>query len=431
MCLTRYKRQARQGGGNLFYWIYDYPTSYIAALFAFVFAAAICAAILLFRRFLRNWIHRGKPVNDMVGFAFSSFFVLYGLILGLLAVASYQNFARTDDMVTREASSLGALYSDLRSYPEPIRTRLQEQLRDFTRYVIDRSWAQQQKGIVNPEGTHRITQLTDEMRTFRPSEPSEEIIHAEALRQLNDFVELRRTRLLNVSIGIPATLWWVVALGAMVSILLIAMLDMEIHVHLILGCALSVFLGSVIFVVAAMDNPFRGKFSIGTGPFENVYENLMKPNDAVSRSMALLRTGTARLGTPRLEENASVAGKDVPALYFGTTRMNNFFDEVDRVVEHNGGTATLFVKSGDEFVRVATNVMKDDGSRAIGTILDPRGPAIAVIRRGGSYYGAATILGKPYVTAYEPILDASANIIGIYYVGYLNDVTVVNQPSAR
>lgn len=147
--------------------------------------------------------------------------------------------------------------------------------------------------------------------------------------------------------------------------------------------------------------------------------------------MALLRTGTARLGTPRLEENASVAGKDVPALYFGTTRMNNFFDEVDRVVEHNGGTATLFVKSGDEFVRVATNVMKDDGSRAIGTILDPRGPAIAVIRRGGSYYGAATILGKPYVTAYEPILDASANIIGIYYVGYLNDVTVVNQPSAR
>jgi hypothetical protein len=43
---------------------------------------------------------------------------------------------------------------------------------------------------------------------------------------------------------------------------------------------------------------------------------------------------------------------------------------VDEVVKENGGTASLFVKVGDEYVRVATNMKKDDGSRAIGTILD-------------------------------------------------------------
>lgn len=84
-----------------------------------------------------------------------------------------------------------------------------------------------------------------------------------------------------------------------------------------------------------------------------------------------------------------------------------------------GGTATIFVKNGDEFVRVATNVKQDDGSRAIGTILDPKGSAIAVIAKGESYFGEADILCKPYVTGYEPIRDASNNIIGIYYVGYL------------
>ena len=51
--------------------------------------------------------------------------------------------------------------------------------------------------------------------------------------------------------------------------------------------------------------------------------------------------------------------------------MNNNFDLVDEVVKEAGGTATIFVKSGDEYVRVATNVKKDDGSRAIGTILIP------------------------------------------------------------
>jgi hypothetical protein len=63
-------------------------------------------------------------------------------------------------------------------------------------------------------------------------------------------------------------------------------------------------------------------------------------------------------------------------------------------------------------------VKKDDGSRAIGTILEPGGPAIEKIKKGEAYYGEATILGKPYLTGYEPIRDASDNVIGIYYVGY-------------
>src|SRR4051812_16828363 len=140
--------------------------------------------------------------------------------------------------------------------------------------------------------------------------------------------------------------------------------------------------------------------------------------DRVKTSMEALKSNTAKLGAPKLGDKDAVAGKDVPALLFGTTTMNNSFDVVDGVVKEHGGTATLFVKSGDEYVRVATNVKKDDGSRAIGTILDPNGSAIAMIKKGQAY-GDATILGKPYVTGYDPINDAAGHVIGIYYVGYM------------
>ena len=143
------------------------------------------------------------------------------------------------------------------------------------------------------------------------------------------------------------------------------------------------------------------------------------PADNVKKSMAALIAKTGKSGAPKLEGKEPVAGKDAPGLYFGTTKMNNFFDVVDEVAKEHGGTATLFVKSGEEYVRVATNVKKDDGSRAIGTVLDPSGPAIAMIRKGEAFYGEATILGKPYITGYEPIRDGSKNVIGIYYVGYL------------
>src|SRR3982751_1093902 len=143
------------------------------------------------------------------------------------------------------------------------------------------------------------------------------------------------------------------------------------------------------------------------------------PAEDVQAAMQLLKSKAEKLGAPSLKGEEAVADKIVPGLYFGTTKMNNNFVLVDEVQKEMGGTATLFVKSGDEFTRVATNVKKDDGSRAIGTLLDPKGKAIAAIAKGESYSGEANILSKPYITGYEPIRNASNNVIGVYYVGYL------------
>ncbi len=139
----------------------------------------------------------------------------------------------------------------------------------------------------------------------------------------------------------------------------------------------------------------------------------------VKTAMELLKSTADKLGPPKIEGMDTVAGKEVPAIYFGSTKINNDVSLVDDVVKQAGGTATIFVKSGDEFVRVATNVKKDDGSRATGTILDPKGKVIAAIRKNEAFYGDVDILGKPYVTGYEPIRDSSKEVIGIYYVGYM------------
>jgi len=139
----------------------------------------------------------------------------------------------------------------------------------------------------------------------------------------------------------------------------------------------------------------------------------------VKASMDALKAATAKLGAPKIEGMEAVSGKNASALYFGTTKVNNNYDVVDAVVKEHGGTATLFAKTGDEYVRVSTNVPKPDGSgRATGTILDPAGKAIVAINAGKAFYGEVTILGVPYITGYEPIKDASGKVIGIWYVGY-------------
>ena len=77
----------------------------------------------------------------------------------------------------------------------------------------------------------------------------------------------------------------------------------------------------------------------------------------------------------------------MPAIYFGSTKQNNNFALVDDVANETGATATIFVKSGDGFVRVATNLKGDDGNRAVGTILDPKGKAIESIKKNQAFYG--------------------------------------------
>ena len=134
-------------------------------------------------------------------------------------------------------------------------------------------------------------------------------------------------------------------------------------------------------------------------------------------SMAALIDKTAKLGAPKIQGIEEVGGKSAPALYFGSTKMNNNFTVVDEVGKEDPGmTATLFVKAGDEFFRVATSVRLPDGRRAVGTILKP--PALDSIKAGKPYHGEVQVLGTAYMADYEPIKDASGETIGAYFVGY-------------
>ena len=139
----------------------------------------------------------------------------------------------------------------------------------------------------------------------------------------------------------------------------------------------------------------------------------------VAKSMAALKDQTTKLGAPKIDGNDAVGGRDAPALYFGSTKMNNNFSVVDAVAEEGGrGTAaTLFVKSGDDYIRIATNVSTRLGpGRGIGTVLT--GPPLESIKVGNAYYGKASVLGRLHISGYEPIKDASGAIIGVYFVGY-------------
>lgn len=134
-------------------------------------------------------------------------------------------------------------------------------------------------------------------------------------------------------------------------------------------------------------------------------------------TIADLDARLTRIGVARLEGTDTVAGKTVPALFFGDRKINNNYDVVDAVRKAHSATATVFVKDGDEFVRISTNVLTPEGKRGIGTQL-ARNAAYEAVSKGGEYCGPIDVLGTAFDACYHPIKDAGGKIIGVSYIGH-------------
>jgi methyl-accepting chemotaxis protein len=143
--------------------------------------------------------------------------------------------------------------------------------------------------------------------------------------------------------------------------------------------------------------------------------------EQVEAAMRVLEDAGRSKGVPSLKGQTGLGGKLVPNLTFGSESQVLSFGLVDRVKQLAGSTATLFAWDGENFVRVTTNVIKPDGSRAVGTVLDPSGKAFAALHSGRSFEGVVDILGAPYITSYVPMRDAEGKLVGAWYVGYRLD----------
>jgi methyl-accepting chemotaxis protein len=195
-----------------------------------------------------------------------------------------------------------------------------------------------------------------------------------------------------------------------------------------LGLALAVILavvisGSTVFALRSLDSA-----NLDTRE-EHLASEARLLADQLNTFHSTLRESTQRLSglfekrfsaglSTRPEQPVTVAGVQTPGLYLGEEVLNNNFAEVDEFKQMSGGVATVFVRSGEDFIRVSTSLTKQDGSRAIGTALDHQHPAYQRLLGGQGYIGRAVLFDRSYMTQYSPVRDASGKVIAVLFVGF-------------
>jgi hypothetical protein len=254
----------------------DLSAMEMALLFCGGFVALTWASIIICRPYAQRWIHCQRNANDMIGFALASYATLYGILLGLLAVEAYQDFSSVQGTISKSAMTISTLYLDLDGVPQPLRGKLQAEVREYTNEMLETHWSH--TGTLPPAAgaSPRLRTILDQLFAFQPSTKGEELVQAMGVQRVNTLIEQRRALLASAGGSIPEALWWVVGLGAMLFMLVMCLFDMEPHVHFVLSGALAIFLGSGVFIIATLDDPFGRGVTVSADAIKVVRDQLMK-----------------------------------------------------------------------------------------------------------------------------------------------------------
>jgi hypothetical protein len=175
-------------------WLYEIPTWLLAVLIVGSTVLLALGGLRLIHRRLNGSVAVNLIDNGTVGWFFSGVTVLYGLTLGLLTVATWQNYTTSSGIASQEAASLAVLYRDLSGYPASVGQPLQRQLRTYATNIVQQSWPAQRKGMANDQERVLLTQFQGELLHIEVTSMSQQVLHGQAIETFNKLVELRRPR---------------------------------------------------------------------------------------------------------------------------------------------------------------------------------------------------------------------------------------------
>jgi hypothetical protein len=154
---------------------------------------------------------------------------------------------------------------------------MRETLRGYTNQIIQEAWPAQMQGRVPREGLEWMDRLQGQLFAFEPTTESQKLLHSETLGAYNRLIEARRQRLDAVNTALPEVMWFVLFPGAMGCLLLSLFFRVEdARFQGILVAGLAGFVAMVLFVIIALDRPFRGAMAIPADSYQLVYDQLMK-----------------------------------------------------------------------------------------------------------------------------------------------------------
>lgn len=256
-------------------WLYQIPTWLLGLLIVGGAAAVAAAGCLLVERWLPSALRMRH--NDVAGAVSNIVGVVYAVIIAFLAIAVWEDFGKAETTVQTEANAVSDVYRSARGYPEATTRRVREGLEEYVRLVVQEEWKLLERGRASERAWLTLERVHRQLLDFEPRTPREQVIHAEQLRHFNIVLDQRRTRLRMAESGLQPVVWAVMLAGSALTVGFVYFFGTENRrFHVAMAAILGAAIGLVLFLIVAMNYPFRGAVSIDPDAFVRVQENFKR-----------------------------------------------------------------------------------------------------------------------------------------------------------
>jgi hypothetical protein len=213
--------------------------------------------------------------NQVAGYIYSVVGVVYAVLLAFIAIVVWQQHTQVQNQVEQEANQLGDLYRNAQVFPEEVRTRLQNQIRAYSRIVVEKEWPAMVKGETSPDAWAAVNQLWRVYQQVEARNEHERLWYAKSLDQLDQLGDYRRLRLLSNRAAVPGLMWGVLLVTGIITIGFSFFFGTQnSSAQALMIAALSATIGFVLFLIWALNHPFVGLVRVEPAPFHQLWNSI-------------------------------------------------------------------------------------------------------------------------------------------------------------
>jgi hypothetical protein len=248
---------------------------WVLVLLMLLFTGLAMLGPILIRR--RITFDRLRVNNEVAGFKFATIGVLYAVLLGFVVIIAWERFHEAERSLAAEAGAAVTVYRLAGGLHEPLATTLRGQVAAYLKSVDEDEWPQMAAGRWSTKTTDKLNALYDELVHFNPSDLREHGLQQDLMRELDKVGEARRERLIAAEGTVPSAIWFVLLLGAFLTIgfTFFFATKNEVTQSMMTG-VLAALIFSAILVVIAVDRPFTGAVEVHSEPIRWVLEDIQR-----------------------------------------------------------------------------------------------------------------------------------------------------------
>ena len=246
---------------------------WVLVLLLFVFTALSMTGPFLVRR--RISLQHLRSNNEVAGFKFAVIGVLYAVLLAFVVIITWERFYDAEKALAVEAGSAATIYRLAGGLDEASAAALRANLSAYLQSVLKDDWAAMAVGRSSLATTRVLSDLYDVIVQYRPSDLHGSDLQKDLLSEIDQMTRARRERLVMAEGTVPSAIWFVLFLGAALTISFTFFFGTQsVMAQSLMTGVLAAIIFSSVLVIVAIDRPYTGAIMVSKDSIRAVLEDL-------------------------------------------------------------------------------------------------------------------------------------------------------------